>query len=153
MAEPLIPIIQKAFDFNVALYGYVNKFPRAHKALLGRELLRLALELVVLLAIANHRVNKVPGLQESSAKLDALRITLRLAKQLAFLWKIACGRSSESWRPSGMSGVSIGPFGSTIPRSGSSRRLRFVIASCIMPCTTSWNLSGSTLTFATTTPA
>ena len=47
-AEPCIPIIQKAFAFNVALYGYVNRFPRAHKALLGRELLRLALDLVVL---------------------------------------------------------------------------------------------------------
>jgi len=33
MAEPLIPIIQKAFEFNVALYGYINKFPHAHKAL------------------------------------------------------------------------------------------------------------------------
>jgi hypothetical protein len=85
MAEPFIPIIQKAFAFNVALYGYVNKFPRAHKALLGRELLRLALDLVVLLVTANHRANKVPELQESSARLDALRITLRLAKQLAFL--------------------------------------------------------------------
>ena len=198
MAEPLIPIIQKAFDFNVALYGYVNKFPRAHKALLGRELLRLALNLVVLLVTANHRVNKVPELQESSARLDALRITLRLAKQLAFLsntgyevlsqdlaevgrmlggWlkesagrgaenvttnfsekmleqqeaggkrkkqavrysmtspkveaylkaklerpdkivlvKIGCGRSSRTWRPSGMSGVGIDPSGSTILR-------------------------------------
>ncbi|MBI3797232.1 MAG: hypothetical protein HY268_09745 [Deltaproteobacteria bacterium] len=53
MAEPLIPIIQKAFEFNVALYGYINKFPRAHKALLGREILRLALDLVVRLVTAN----------------------------------------------------------------------------------------------------
>ncbi len=79
--EPLIPIIQKAFDVNVALYGYVNTFPRAHKALLGREILRLALDLVVSLVTTNHQKNKVPGLRESSAKLDALRITLRLAKQ------------------------------------------------------------------------
>ena len=71
MAEQLIPIIQKAFDFNVALYNYVNIFPRAQKALLGREMLRLALELVVLLVTANHRSNKVPELEESSAKLDA----------------------------------------------------------------------------------
>jgi hypothetical protein len=85
MAGPLIPIIQKSFDFNVTLYGYVDKFPRAHKALLGREILRLALELVVLLVTANHRANKVPELQQSSARLDALRITLRLAKRLAFL--------------------------------------------------------------------
>ena len=48
MAELLIPIIQQAFDFNVALYEYVNKFPRAHKALLGREMLHLALDLMVL---------------------------------------------------------------------------------------------------------
>lgn len=85
MAEPLIPIIQKAFDLNVGLYVYVNQFPRAHKGLLGREILRLALDLVVLLLTANHRTDKVPELEESSARLDALRITLRLAHRLAFL--------------------------------------------------------------------
>ena len=44
MAEPLIPIIQKAFDLAVAVYGYVDRFPRTDKALLGREILRLTLQ-------------------------------------------------------------------------------------------------------------
>lgn len=39
MADELIPIVQRAYDFAVALYAHVNRFPRAHKPLLGRELL------------------------------------------------------------------------------------------------------------------
>ena len=62
MATALLPIIQKGFDLNVALYGYVNRFPRADKALLGREILRQALDLVVLLVTANHQADKVPTL-------------------------------------------------------------------------------------------
>lgn len=85
MDEDLIPIVQKTYDFSVALYSYVNRFPRAHKTLLGREILSLALRLLVQLITANRRANKVPGLQEASGTLDALRITLRLAKRLAFL--------------------------------------------------------------------
>ncbi len=85
MATALLPIIQKGFDLNVALYGYVNRFPRADKALLGREILRQALDLVVLLVTANHQADKVPTLQESSTRLDAVRITLRLAYRLTFL--------------------------------------------------------------------
>lgn len=45
----------------------------------------MALDLVVLLVTANHRANKVPELEDSSARLDALRITLRLAHQLHFV--------------------------------------------------------------------
>ena len=29
MAEALIPIVQRAYDFAVNLYGAVNRFPRA----------------------------------------------------------------------------------------------------------------------------
>ncbi len=42
MAEEFIPIVQKAYDFAVNLYLYVNRFPRAHKPLIGRELLSAA---------------------------------------------------------------------------------------------------------------
>jgi hypothetical protein len=44
-ADAVIPIVQRAYDVAVALYGYVNRFPRIHKPLLGRELMGLALRL------------------------------------------------------------------------------------------------------------
>ncbi|WP_133174643.1 hypothetical protein [Candidatus Methylomirabilis limnetica] len=43
MADAVIPIVQRAYDFAVALYGYVNRFPRMHKPLLGRELMGLTI--------------------------------------------------------------------------------------------------------------
>lgn len=85
MDEDLISIVQKTYDFSAMLYAAVNRFPRAQKALLGRELLRLALRLLVQLVRANRRRDKVPELEEASGTLDALRVTLRLAHRLAFL--------------------------------------------------------------------
>ena len=67
------------------LYSYIDRFPRAQKMLLGREILSLALRLLVQLITANRRANKVPDLEEASGTLDAIRITPSLAKRLAFL--------------------------------------------------------------------
>ncbi len=85
MADAVIPIVQRAYDFTVALYGYVNRFPRVHKPLLGRELMGLALRLLVTLVTANRRRDKVPELEACSGTVDALRITLRLSMRLGLL--------------------------------------------------------------------
>jgi hypothetical protein len=85
MADDVIPIVQRPYDFAVALYGYVNRFPRMHKLLLGRELMGLALRLLVTLVTANRRRDKVPELEEASGVVDALRITLRLSMRLGLL--------------------------------------------------------------------
>ena len=55
MDQDLIPIVQKTYDFSVTLYAYINRFPRAHKPLLGRELMGLTLRLLVTLVTANYR--------------------------------------------------------------------------------------------------
>jgi hypothetical protein len=85
MADAVIPIVQRAYDFAVALYGYVNRFPRAQKPLLGRELFGLGVRLIVALVTANRRRDKVPELEASSGTVDALRITLRLSMRLSVL--------------------------------------------------------------------
>ncbi len=33
MTDELLPIVQRAYDFAVALYAYVNRFPRIHRPL------------------------------------------------------------------------------------------------------------------------
>jgi hypothetical protein len=85
MAEEFIPIVQRAYDFAVNLYLYVNRFPRAHKPLIGRELIELVLKLLNTLVIANRRRNKVQELEVGSGSIDALRIMLRLSMRLSFL--------------------------------------------------------------------
>jgi hypothetical protein len=37
MDQDLIPIVQKTYDFAVLLYAHIDRFPRTHKPLLGRE--------------------------------------------------------------------------------------------------------------------
>jgi len=94
MADAVIPIVQRAYDFAVALYGYVNRFPRMHKPLLGRELMGLALRLLVTLVTANRRRDKAPELEEASGTVDALRITLRLLQSPTAASAAASARSA-----------------------------------------------------------
>ena len=61
MADELIPIVQRTDDVAVDLYGAVNRFPQAQKPLLGRELVGLALRLLVTLVTAHRRRDKVPA--------------------------------------------------------------------------------------------
>ena len=51
----------------------------------GREIMGLALRLLVTLVTANRRRDKVPELEEASGVVDALRITLRLSMRLGLL--------------------------------------------------------------------
>jgi hypothetical protein len=81
----LIPVVQKSYDLCALLYTYVNRFPRAQRGLLGRVILEDALQMLVLMTVANRRAEKSETLAEASGRLDALRITLRLGKRLGFL--------------------------------------------------------------------
>src|SRR5438046_116316 len=84
-ASDLIPVVQRSYDLCAGLYKHVNRFPRAQRKLLGRVILEDALQMLVLLTVANRRTQKGDTLTEASGRLDALRITLRLAKRLGFL--------------------------------------------------------------------
>ena len=81
----LIPIVQRSYDLCAGCYEHVNRFPRAQRTLLGRVILDDALQMLVLLTVANRRAQKVEGLAEASGRLDALRITLRLSQRLGYL--------------------------------------------------------------------
>jgi hypothetical protein len=81
----LVPVVQKSYDLCAGLYTHVNRFPRAQRGLLGRVILDDALQMLVLMTVANRRAEKGETLAEASGRLDALRITLRLSKRLGFL--------------------------------------------------------------------
>jgi uncharacterized membrane protein len=83
--ENLIPVVQRSYDLCAGLYEHVNRFPRAQRTLLGRVILENALQMMVLLTVANRRTQKGETLAEASGRLDALRITLRLSQRLGFL--------------------------------------------------------------------
>jgi hypothetical protein len=81
----LIPVVQKSYDLCAGLYTHGNRFPRAQRGLLGRVILEDALQMLVLMTVANRRAEKGEALAEASGRLDALRITLRLSKRRGFL--------------------------------------------------------------------
>jgi hypothetical protein len=84
-AENLIPIVQKSYDLCTGLYTYVNRFPRAQRGLLGRVMIEDVLQMLVQITLANRRSDRTGALEEASARLDALRITMRLSQRLGFL--------------------------------------------------------------------
>jgi len=86
MCEKLL-IFQKTYDLLLWLYPVVNRIPKSHRMVLGRELEETAISLLVLMI----RANKARGplrteLQlKISDDLDSLRILIRLTKDLKFM--------------------------------------------------------------------
>lgn len=86
MSEQLL-IYQKIYDFVRWLYPFINRIPKSHRLVLGRQIEELALAILVLIISANKsRGDKRKELQSQvSEKLDCLRILIRLSKDLKFM--------------------------------------------------------------------
>lgn len=84
-ADEGAPIVGRSYDLCASLYEHVNRFPRAQRTLLGRVILDEGLRMLAALTLANRLTDKRQALAEASGRLDALRITVRLAKRLGFL--------------------------------------------------------------------
>lgn len=80
-----LPLVQGSFDLSVKVYEHVNRFPRAHKTLLGRDLLSAAQGMLVSLTAASKSRKRTPLLEEADIHLERLRILVRLAHRLTFL--------------------------------------------------------------------
>ncbi|MBW7944563.1 diversity-generating retroelement protein Avd [Patescibacteria group bacterium] len=86
MSEQLL-IYQKSYDLIVHLYPLVNRIPKFHKQVLGREIEHTSVVLLTLILKANNaRGPDRHRLQERiSEQLDCLRILVRLTKDLKFM--------------------------------------------------------------------
>ena len=73
---------QKTYDFVVWLYPPINRLPKNHRLILGKQLEELSLSLLLSLMKANKAFgNERKRFQdESSDTLDYLRIMIRLSK-------------------------------------------------------------------------
>lgn len=85
MAELLI--FQKTYDLLLGLYPVINRIPKSHRLVLGKQLEELSISLLVLVIKANKSRNQERFvLQEKlSTDLDVLRILIRLSKDLHFM--------------------------------------------------------------------
>lgn len=85
--EKKLILFQKIYDFVLWLYPVVNRIPRHHKTVLGRQIEELAISLLLLVLSGNRvRGQKRAEFQlVISEELDKLRILLRLTKDLHFM--------------------------------------------------------------------
>lgn len=83
--DPLLPIVQKAYDVNLWLLRRIEKFPRGYKFTLGDRLQTTALDLCLALVEASHARSKERPLHRANRLLDQLRILLRLATDVKVL--------------------------------------------------------------------
>jgi four helix bundle protein len=79
-----IPIIQKIYDFYREIYLAVEKMPKKDKYTLGEKLGKTTLELIELLIMASyaHKEEKNIFLGKANAKLELLKILVRLAEEV-----------------------------------------------------------------------
>lgn len=79
-----IPIITKTYEFYKLFYGYLLLFPQRDKYTLGSkcETYIIAILELLLEAGAAVKTEKLTILRRTSVKLDALKIFIRVAKDL-----------------------------------------------------------------------
>lgn len=85
--EKKLILFQKIYDFVLWLYPVINRIPRHHKTVLGRQVEELAVSMLLVVLSANRaRGQKREELQfVISEDLDKLRILIRLTKDLRFM--------------------------------------------------------------------
>ena len=77
-----LPIYKKAYDFALYCEKIVRNFSRYHKYTLGTELREGSRELIRLIRAANESDRRVLVLLELRHKLEDLKLTIRLCKDL-----------------------------------------------------------------------
>lgn len=86
MATQLI-IYQRMYELTLWLYPMVNRIPKSHRSILGKQIEECAIDMVLNVLKANKAQGKERlRLQHLlSYELDTLRIMVRLCKDLKFI--------------------------------------------------------------------
>ena len=77
-----LPIYKKAYDLALYFENIVRNFSRYHKYTVGTELRQLSREVLRLIRRANNSFNKAPILEQLRERLEDLKLTIRLCKDL-----------------------------------------------------------------------
>lgn len=77
-----LPIYKKAYDLALYFENIVRNFSRYHKYTVGTELRQLSREVLRLIRRANNSFNKAPTLEQLCERLEDLKLTIRLCKDL-----------------------------------------------------------------------
>ncbi len=87
--------VQRAYELAAWLLPKVEKFKRESKFTLGERLISASLDLLEALASAAYESNKTALLAHASRRLNALRMLVRLSKDLRLLGVDQYGFAAE----------------------------------------------------------
>ncbi len=77
-----LPIYKKAYDLTLYFEKIVRNFSRYHKYTVGAELRQLSREALQLIRLANNTSDKAQILIKLRERLEDLKLTIRLCKDL-----------------------------------------------------------------------
>ena len=103
-----LPIYRDAYDLCLYFEKTVRNMPRYDKYTLGSELRNLSREVLRLIIRANSEEDRVATLREIRAKVEELKVVLRLARETGAIVRaksyefaagkvVAVGRQNEGW--------------------------------------------------------
>src|SRR6266849_2691000 len=78
-------VVAKAYDLTLWVLPKVEKLPKSYRFTLGQRLMDASLDLLLALVEAAYRRDKGAALRTASARVNALRYLLRLAKDLGWI--------------------------------------------------------------------
>lgn len=87
--------VQRAYELSLWLIPKIENFKREHKFVLGERLVLASIDVLETLASAAYERNRAPLLSHASRRLNALRLLIRLAKDLRLLSVDQYGFASE----------------------------------------------------------
>ncbi len=78
-------IFKSTYDFLIMIMHLTGHFPREHKFTLGEKMQNCLFDVVELIYIANSEINKTPHINKILAKMQMLRIYLRVASDMRLI--------------------------------------------------------------------
>lgn len=112
-----LPIFRAAMDAAVRIDAAVQRFPKGHRYTLGNRLRELSAEVLVLVARANARSERVQALGVLCERVEELKLVAQLGKELRAFDSfkrftevmeqvVSLARQAEAWRRSSTSSSS-----------------------------------------------
>jgi aspartate carbamoyltransferase regulatory subunit len=77
-----LPVYKKALDLAKYFDDIVSHFAKRHKYTIGAKLFNLSCDILLLIAMANKKIERKARLEEALIKLEAIKVYLHLCKEV-----------------------------------------------------------------------
>ena len=77
-----LPVYKATYDLLLEIFRFTRGFSKEYKYTVGESIKKETLELITLIYRSNSKQNKTETIQEAREKIEALRLFIRLMKDL-----------------------------------------------------------------------